>query len=328
MLVSVSAQPSLGTTSGVSADVFALDPDAYFSTIIVEPWYFVDGNPDSAHRILATLGSVVVSEAVKNRVGLEAGEKISLDYSVFNSTGQTETRSLEVSVGGFVRGLPGFPSSSDLLPSAIYGSTITLDPISSAEASAGTASRPTFIVALTPGADWRETKASILGLGASDLRVYQEEQAVTNLNPAARNVLGFFTIEIGFVLAILTAGLALITYASSLEREVEFAGMIARGASGWQAATILLGEAFSILVIGTLVGLGTGALAAYGGARILGPGPGGEAYAPLVPFPFVVPLEALVVVGLAFLVMFLASLAVAWRIARMDVPRVLRLRAG
>ncbi len=104
--------------------------------------------------------------------------------------------------------------------------------------------------------------------------------------------------------------------------------MIARGASGWQAATILLGEAFSILVIGTLVGLGTGALAAYGGARILGPGPGGEAYAPLVPFPFVVPLEALSVVGLAFLVMFLASLAVAWRIARMDVPRVLRLRAG
>jgi len=47
-----------------------------------------------------------------------------------------------------------------------------------------------------------------------------------------------------------------------------------------------------------------------------------------VPFPFVVPLEALSVVGLAFLVMFLASLAVAWRIARMDVPRVLRLRAG
>ena len=167
----------------MSADVFALDPDAYFSTIIVEPWYFVDGNPDSAHRILATLGSVVVSEAVKNRVGLEAGEKISLDYSVFNSTGQTETRSLEVSVGGFVRGLPGFPSSSDLLPSAIYGSTITLDPISSAEASAGTASRPTFIVALTPGADWRETKASILGLGASDLRVYQEETGDTKSKP-------------------------------------------------------------------------------------------------------------------------------------------------
>src|SRR3989440_5268958 len=328
LLVSVSAQPSLGTSSGVSADVFALDPDAYFSTIVVEPWYFVDGNPDSAHTILASPGSVVVSEAVKNRVGLEAGEKISLYYPVVTAKGQAEAHCLEVSVGGFVRGLPGLPSSSDFLPSAIYGSTITLDPILSAEASAGTTSRPTFIVALTPGADWRESKASILGLGASEVRVYQEEQAMTNRNPAARNVLGFFTIELGFVLAILTAGLALITYASSLEREVEFAGMIARGASGWQAATILLGEAFSILVIGTLVGLGTGALAAYGGARILGPGPGGEAYAPLVPFLFVVPLEALLVVGLAFLVMFLASLAVAWRIARMDVPRVLRLRAG
>ena len=328
LLLSVSPQPTYGTNLGMSISVFATDPDSYFSTIVVEPWYFVDGNPDSTHRVLSTPGNVVVSEAVKDRMGLEVGEKISLDYSVLNSTGGTEAHSLAVLVGGFVRGLPGFPSSSDLLPSAIYGSTITLDPILSAEASAGTASRPTFIVTLTPGADWRETKASILGLGASEVRVYQEEQAVTNRNPAARNVLGFFTIELGFVLAILTAGLALITYASSLEREVEFAGMIARGASGWQAATILLGEAFSILVIGTLVGLGTGALAAYGGARILGPGPGGEAYAPLVPFPFVVPLEALSVVGLAFLVMFLASLAVAWRIARMDVPRILRLRAG
>jgi hypothetical protein len=40
-------------------------------------------------------------------------------------------------------------------------------------------------------------------------------------------------LEMAFMVVILTAGIGLILYAASLEREVELASIRARGASGW-----------------------------------------------------------------------------------------------
>lgn len=102
---------------------------------------------------------------------------------------------------------------------------------------------------------------------------------------------------------------------------------MARGASGWHAATILLGESFSILVIGSLVGIGAGVVASFGGTQLFAAGPPGSDES-LVPYPFVVPAEVALLVVLAFAVMLVASLFVSWRIARMDVARVLKLRGG
>src|SRR5436853_7722119 len=51
--------------------------------------------------------------------------------------------------------------------------------------------------------------------------------------------------------------------AATLEREVEFASIRARGASGWQTAGVLVGEASSIMLVGLVVGAGLGVLSAY-----------------------------------------------------------------
>lgn len=321
-ILPIPALLSLSPPTYSRPDLFALDPGTFFATTAPEPWYFLDGDPGPAQRVLSTAGEVLVSEGFMEDAFLEVRDPLRLVYS------DQEGDYLDVTIGGVVRGLPGVSSYADVLPRAVYGSRETFAPILSALTSAGTSPRPAFLVDLNPEADWRAAKEAIVLLGASDVRVYEEERATASRNPAARNMLGFFSVELAFVLVILTAGLALTTYAASLDREVEFAAIIARGASGWQAAALLLGEALSIVVVGGLVGFGAGVAALYGGARVFGAGPGGEAFEPLVPFPFVVPLEALLLVGVTFLVMVFASLLVSWRIARMDVPRVLKLRAG
>src|SRR5207244_10195625 len=81
--------------------------------------------------------------------------------------------------------------------------------------------------------------------------------------PLFRAFFGFMELEMAFMVVILTAGLGLILYAATLEREVELASIRARGASGWQTAGLLIGEASSIMLVGLVVGAGLGVLAAY-----------------------------------------------------------------
>src|SRR2546427_2297838 len=125
-----------------------------------------------------------------------------------------------------------------------------------------------------------------------------------------------------FMLVILTAGLGVILYAATLERDVELAAIRARGASGWQTAGLLIGEATSIMLIGLIVGTGIGILAAYLSTTFIaaGPGAGGEA---LVPVLFVLPPGARLLLGFAPAAVLLTSFAVTIRVARLDIAPVL-----
>src|SRR3989441_6129114 len=100
-----------------------------------------------------------------------------------------------------------------------------------------------------------------------------------------------------FMVVILTAGLGVILYAATLERDMELAAIRARGASGWQTAGLLIGEAASIMLIGLIVGTGIGILAAFLSTSFIaaGPGEGGGALVPgvFVPPPQALPLPAL-----------------------------------
>ena len=128
------------------------------------------------------------------------------------------------------------------------------------------------------------------------------------------------------MVVMLTAGLGLIFYAATLERDVEFAAMRARGASGWQTAGLLIGEAASIMAIGLLVGAGIGSLAAYLSNTTVAVGLGGGET--LIPIPFTIPLEALVLLALAPVAVLAASFLVSIRVVRMDIGRVLKIRGG
>ena len=324
-MLSVRASPSY-----CCAGVYALDPATFFAVTNPEPWYFRAIGPDAARQILATPGQVLVTEAYLQNGFLAVGDGIPVQASVFNGTNY-ETVTVNTTIGGTVRGLPGTESYGFFgLPSAIYGSAETFGPLLGSDQSLP----PQFprygeryLVALHAGVDWRAAKADITALGASSVSVAAEQIEQLRSNPVFRAFFGFIELEMAFMVVILTAGLGVILYAATLERDVELAAIRARGASGWQTAGLLIGEASSIMLIGLIVGTGIGVLTAYLSTTLISAGPGtaGES---LVPMLFTIPIEALLLLVLAPAAMLLTSFAVTIRVARMDIARVLKLRGG
>src|SRR2546421_1581859 len=141
-----------------------------------------------------------------------------------------------------------------------------------------------YLVALRAGADWRTAKADITALGASSVSVAAEQIEQLRSNPVFRAFFGFIELEMAFMIVILTAGLGVILYAATLERDVELAAIPARGASGWQTAGLLIGGAASIMLIGLLVGTGVGLLSADLSTSVIpaGPGTAGGALGPVL----------------------------------------------
>lgn len=320
--------------SGASmmAFVVALDPSTYFSVSQPASFYFENPtNSAGAQAILATKGQVLITSKFASDAALQLGDAISLTTTVYPN-GTAETVSTTVHVGGIVRFLPGTYQGSFYrsvgVPDEVYGSYGTFGSLIAAldQAGGGYVSIGRYLASLQPGADWHAVKTSVLALGASSVQVYPEQVAQTGNDPLYGSFLGFIRMEIAFIVVILTAGLALIIYAASLERTVEFAGITARGSSGWQTAGLLVGEAFSIMLIGVLAGLGVGLLTGYLSTAITAPNFGGAE--PIVPNLFVFPLDGLLLVVLAPIAMMGTTLLVAWRIARMNVARVLKMRGG
>ena len=311
------------------ASVYALDPATFFAVTNPEPWYFREIGPDAARQILATPGQVLVTETYLQNAFLAVGDRIPLQAPVYNGTSYS-TVTVNTTIGGTVRGLPGTGSYGFGLPNAIYGSADTFGPLLGSDQSLP----PQFprygeryLVALRAGADWRTAKADITALGASSVSVAAEQIEQLRSNPVFRAFFGFIELEMAFMVVILTAGLGVILYAATLERDVELAAIRARGASGWQTAGLLIGEASSIMLIGLIVGTGIGVLTAYLSTTLISAGPGAAGEA-LVPMLFTIPIEALLLLVLAPAAMLLTSFAVTIRVARMDIARVLKLRGG
>jgi len=314
------------------ADLVAMDPSTYFTVTRPESFYFLDPGADAAPNILATNGSVLVTQAYQKAAALEIGDRVTLTAVVYGN-GTPTSVSIPVVVGGIVRMLPGtemgFYGPFGGAPSAVYASNVTLKPILAVLSSSPGyySGSHRYLLALAPGADWHVVKQSIRDLGASSVDVYQEDLERLNSNPFTGSFLGFVRMEIAFIVVILTAGLGLIIYAASLERDVEFAGIIARGASGWQAAALLIGEASSILIIGLIIGLGVGL--ATGLLYIsFSSVPFGTGVEPAVPMLFVLPLDGLLLLLLTPVAMLGTVLLVSLRIARMNIARVLKMRGG
>src|SRR5207237_7238402 len=94
-------------------------------------------------------------------------------------------------------------------------------------------------VDLAPGASWRSVKTVISSdRNVAYVTVADEQIEALTSNPFARALYQFISMELVFIGIILTVGIGLILYAASLERDVEFAAIIARGSSGWHTATI------------------------------------------------------------------------------------------
>ncbi len=161
--------------------------------------------------------------------------------------------------------------------------------------------------------------------GVTEVVVNEEERQEVPLSRVTQSLVAFLRFEAAFSVLVLTAGLGLVLYAASLERSLEMAGIAVRGAGSRVLAGLLWGEVFVIVLIGVLVGVGTGLAGGYLATQtfLVGP-PGTET---LAPFLLVVPLEVLWFSLLAFAAMSLSALVMAWRVSRTNWARVLKLRA-
>ena len=254
---------------------------------------------------------------------LAVGDVLTFRREMRNQAGVLEHVTVTVGIGGTVRGLPGTSAVGSGVPLAIYGSYDTLGPLIDLARSQNIDPQR-YLVDLRAGADWRTAEEGIRSLGASGIRVAAEEVEQLRSVPLFRAFFGFMELEMAFMVVVLTAGLGLILYAATLEREVELASIRARGASGWQTAGLLVGEASSIMLVGIVVGAGIGVLTAYL-STTLGVSGAGES---LVPLFLIVPVTSLLLLAAAPIAMLIVSFLVSLRVARMDIGRVLKLRGG
>ena len=331
----VSAQVS-PRASYDSPYVYAIDPSSYFTVSQPAPFYFEKPRNEAATRqVLAVDGQVLITGQFAKDAALQIGDSLILSITTYPN-GTPVSVSVTVHVGGIVRFLPGTYNGYSFgvgnAPEEVYGSHTTLRELIVAQEKAGLGypGSDRFLVALQPGADWKVVKAEVLVLGSANVLVYREYQEqlaqISNSTFLEGSFLGFVRMEIAFIVVILTAGLALIIYAAGLERTVEFACITARGSSGWQTAGLLVGEACSIMLLGVVVGFAAGLLAGYLSVGLTyGSLRGAE---PVIPNLLVFPVDGLLLLVLAPAAMFLTTIVVAWRIERMNVAQVLRMRGG
>lgn len=310
------------------AAVYALDPDTYFAVTQPEPWYFNGMTSQQAARILGTRGEVLASKRYVESASLKIGDRLPIQGTVYNESGQSRLIQTNVTIGGVVRALPGTGLEGNLLGTELFGSSQTFGEF--LEFGLILEPGPFFngnlhLADLHTGADWRVAKSAMLAAGALRIRVYEEELARLVEDPFSRSVAGLVAVEVAFVVLILTLGLGLVMYAASIEREAEFGGIIARGSSGWQTAAVMVGEAFSISLVGLGLGLSIGLVTSFLTTLVFQPTSIVEG---LVPFLFILPIDVYLLAGATFLAAIVASGIVALRVARMNIARGLRVRAG
>jgi putative ABC transport system permease protein len=348
ILANLSAIPGVSgatpiTTLGLTAQygypvVYALDPNAYFAVAQPEDWYFESGNRGTGLAVLQQKGQVLVSKSYADQLALFIGDRIPLSATLSWNGSVRGTVRDNVTVGGIVTRLPGMsysgvyyspPRIGPFDPGhAIWGSAETLALFLGSNASRNVGTIDRYLVDLGPGADWRSAKATALRVPfVSRVEVTQELVEAQTQNPFARAFYGFLAMEIAFIVIILTAGVGLILYAASLERDVEFAAIIARGSSAWQTAKLLVGEAFVIMLVGLTIGVGVGAGTGFLASQWLATGPTGTLTSP-VPYFFVFPWEAVLLVILGPASMLLSAFAVSTRTAHLNVAKVLKMRGG
>lgn len=313
-----------GFTFGAS--VWGLDPDSYFAVAQPESWFFSDGNPSGAHEILSTPGLVLVSQAYYDQAFLGVGDTLQLQTDVYDDNGTfVESIVVDVEVAGVVRSLPGMDFG---YTGSVFASLETLAPFQAVSGGPFNRLESKYLIDLDPVADWRIVKAAVLeDPGVSFVTVAAEMIETASANPFTRALYQFISMETVFIGVILTAGVGLILYAASLERDVEFAAIIARGSSGWQTAKLLVGEACVIMLVGLVIGVSVGVGSAFFATQFLNLGPPGTP-APAVPFFFVFPLNAVLLVLLGPAAIVLSAIVVSARTARLNVAKVLKLRGG
>lgn len=253
------------------------------------------------------------------------GDRFPIQLSVLPPNGTYTSLSLTYTILGFHRQLPGLA-----YPSAVVD-LASLRPILSSFSIVGNQTRffidvePQDRVASTAAALRASLQVQQVGAYVRTAQEYHEWRL--GEDPGYKSFADFMMIEYGFAVVIITAGLGLIMFVAVLDREIELAGMMARGASPAQVQTLLVAEALVLMALGIGIGLGAGVFAAFSfnelfNSFIMRFEPGAFARE-LTIGPLTLSL-----VGITALALLFVAWLSAQRAGRIRVPEILRIRGG
>ncbi|HEX9908006.1 MAG TPA: FtsX-like permease family protein [Thermoplasmata archaeon] len=158
----------------------------------------------------------------------------------------------------------------------------------------------------------------------AESRIMEDELEALDEDQIFAQTKDFFYMEYALSVAIMTVGVGLLVFVSVTDRETELACIMARGSSGSQMRKILMGESFTLMIIGLLVGTIVGLLTAYLFSTLFEAGDPGSPIQRQIVFTWV--SFAMLAASIGALVF--ASLAATIRASRIKLAEVLRIRGG
>jgi ABC-type lipoprotein release transport system permease subunit len=311
------------------------DSQEYRDNIEVDNYYFIEGEPDEALKLLSSGHSILVGEDIAQIYSLDIGDTLRIEDPFFPSgiivgVPDLDFRSKDFSVVGIVRALPGLEIPLEEPDYYGWGGQIYMDFSAIEQNLSAVESGWRFLVNVKE--DPYEVETGIeerYETSSWKITNLEEEIDEINNNLSSRSILYLMFVNIGFLIIIITVGLGLIMFISIGERKNEFATIMARGAEGKQMGIIIMGEALSITLVGAMVGVFSGILTAYTFNRMLSANTlFGISGGTLSDRPLVIPWYTILIILIALLALILTSALAAYRVKRIKLHSALRIRGG
>lgn len=306
-------------------DVNAVLMDSVNYSATVNPSsFYLSGSKDVTVKGLTTNGTVLVSHDFETENDILVGDKLRTHFvlqTVKNGTVSEDDWSFQLTVIGFVKGLPGLPNASlflDFHTLHFIPRYELLQKISEVNA----------IVKLSDGAnpygiaDGVEGVFLEAGLEPSAW-ILKDELAAMGRDPYFGPLSFFLYIESALSLLMISVGVGLLTIVTVSERESELVSLMARGASKTQIARLLGGESVSIMLSGLLVGVSVGLLSAYFMNQALA----NQVYT-TTPREMILTNTTLILIATSIASLLVATMIGVSQVLRLNIAKLLRTRGG
>ena len=308
-------------TAGTQIRAAVIDCSEYADIVKLSDGYFAGGR-SSMLADLGTNGTALVTTRVLATYYLEIGERLMLDFFYYHWDNGVLTRvdnKFPLTIIGAVTGLPGL-SSADLVVDDGSMSWLTSQDISGAPFLANS------FIALSKGADPKAVGSLAksvfvhagleprISIAADGIAAIKQERGFGAMQ-------GFLYMEYVLSVAIMSVGVGLLVFVSVEDRERELACTMARGLSGSQMRRMLMGESFTLMVLGLVVGVSVGLTASY----LFNTMPTSATLVPKT-MEFTVISWVMLLVSVASLI--LSSLLATARAGKVRLAEVLRIRGG
>jgi putative ABC transport system permease protein len=323
----------LGGGEYLERSIILFSANEYLDQIEIYDYYFVEGSPNNALKAVGEGDAIIVGESIAQLYSIGVGSHVRIKEvhqanRPWNPSNDIELKNSIHTVAGIVRALPGLEITEDAMH--YWGGGIYMDYNSLNTSVSDVEGKWRFLVNVEKGHDSKEVENAIYGnYSMSITEIKNLKSTLDNIRNdiPSNSVLYIMLINIGFMIIIITVGLALILFISIRERKNEFATMMARGAESKHISVLIVGEAFSITMVGAAVGVFAGLFTAYTFNKMLSSGSlFGQNM--MSGRPLIIPWYGVLIIVLALLSLIFTSIIAAYMAKRIKLHQALRIRGG